>query len=613
MKNAALAAILIAILISSAIGPVGLVQAQGNIGPKHEFRGAWIATVIRLDWPPRGPSSLQQKQLIAQLDSLKGAGINAVFFQIRSEADAMYESAIEPWSFWLTGQQGKAPDPFYDPLTFAIEEAHKRGMELHAWFNPYRAVRGSGYVNSDDHVSKAHPEWILTFGSVKTTDPGLQEVRDYIVNIIADVATRYDIDGVHFDDYFYPYPPNNISIEDAQTFADHSRGFTNLGDWRRDNVNLMVQAISDTLAAIDPLIKFGISPFGIWKNGVPSGIFGLDAYNVIYGDALTWLKNEWIDYLVPQLYWAFGGGQDYGKLAPWWAEQMNGRHLYPGHGAYRADPNTFSRTLFSATEIPNQIRFNRDHDGISGSVFFRAKNLTLFKTKGLSDSLSSDFYRYPALTPPMAWKDQTPPPAPQALAFEWTGAGELTLSWAEAGGGFDSPYSRYTVYRVEADSPPDLDAASEDPSNLIALTGETVLVDRPGVSEQTYYYYVRSASRNSIESGASNVVEVSGVAVSTETEIVPTFKLAQNYPNPFSRKTMIEFRLDRPATVTLRIFDATGRLISALVQGRRMTVGTHTAQWDGTDENGRAVGSGSYFYSLEMEGRRFTRGMMLVR
>ena len=274
-------------------------MAQESDIPKYEFRGAWVATVLGLDWPPFSHSSIQQEQLIVMLDSLKGAGINAVLFQVRSEADAMYESDIEPWSYWLTEHQGSAPNPYFDPLQLAIEEAHKRGMELHAWFNPYRVNRGSGYANADNHVSKTHPDWLLEFGAIQTLDPGLPEVRDHIVRVISDVATTYDIDGVHFDDYFYPYPPGNIQHEDAFTFAVHDRGFTDVGDWRRDNVNLLVQAISDTLREIRPSVKFGISPFGIWKDGVPSGIVGLDAYNVIYADAVAWLNAESIDYLTP--------------------------------------------------------------------------------------------------------------------------------------------------------------------------------------------------------------------------------------------------------------------------------------------------------------------------
>ena len=220
------------LLLALTGGPMQFASAQP--APKHEFRGAWIATVINLDWPgSRGTfiSNQQQAQLTTMLDKLKKAGINAVFFQVRSEADAMYESPYEPWSYWLTGRQGVPPNPFYDPLTFAVEEAHKRGMELHAWFNPYRTVRGSGYTNHASHVSVQHPEWTLTIGNLTVLNPGLQKVRDHITTVIADVVRRYDIDGVHFDDYFYPYPPNQITLQDRETFNNDPRGFRSIGAW----------------------------------------------------------------------------------------------------------------------------------------------------------------------------------------------------------------------------------------------------------------------------------------------------------------------------------------------------------------------------------------------
>ena len=221
-------------------------DAQSGQRPKQEFRGVWIATVANLDWPIRDAAPAQQKALLVlMLDRLKDAGINSVFFQVRSESDAMYDSPIEPWSYWLTGRQGRAPDPWYDPLAFAVDEAHKRGLELHAWFNPYRAYyRGSGYTLSPLHVTQTHPEWLLWFGNIRVLDPGRAAVRDYVTGVVMDVVRRYDIDGVHFDDYFYPYPPNEISSEDAATFAEESRGFSSLFEWRRDNVNIFVAQLA---------------------------------------------------------------------------------------------------------------------------------------------------------------------------------------------------------------------------------------------------------------------------------------------------------------------------------------------------------------------------------
>ncbi|MBN2600656.1 MAG: family 10 glycosylhydrolase, partial [Candidatus Marinimicrobia bacterium] len=300
--------------------------------PKYEFRATWIATVLRLDWPKSSTVSTQKSQLISILDNMQKANFNAAIFQIRPVCDAFYASDIEPWSNWLTGTEGQAPSPYYDPLEFAIEEAHKRGIELHAWFNPYRAKKGSSDGTSADHVFNKHPEWILAVGSKKSSDnryyaldeqetndtkgtdyilnPGLAVVREYVLGVIMDVVNRYDVDGVHMDDYFYPY--SGITNEDQTTFVEENRGFSNIGDWRRDNVNLLIESIYDSIRIIKPDVKFGMSPFGIWKNGVPDGIVGTSSYSAIYCDPIAWLDGHYIDYLTPQLYWPFGGAQDYG-------------------------------------------------------------------------------------------------------------------------------------------------------------------------------------------------------------------------------------------------------------------------------------------------------------
>lgn len=559
-----------AVLLLALTG--ALVQsASAQPALKHEFRGAWIATVINLDWPGSGGtfiSNQQKAQLTTMLDSLKEAGINAIFFQVRSESDAMYESPYEPWSHWLTGRQGIPPNPFYDPLTLAVEEAHKRGMELHAWFNPYRVVRGSGYPNHASHLSVQHPEWTLTFERNNApplilSNPGLQEARDHIATVIADVVRRYDIDGVHFDDYFYPYNPT-ITSEDRETFNNDPRGFISIGAWRRDNVNLLVAQVADSVNTIRPSVKFGISPFGIWKNGVPQGIVGLDAYNVIYGDATAWLEAGTVDYLVPQLYWAFGGGQDYAKLAPWWAARTRetNRHLYIGHGLHKADRATFDRSLFSSNEVPRQVRFNRARDDIQGSVFFRAKNISVFSSGGFADTLRTNLYYTPALTPPMDWKDMSAPETPGTLTFVWTDANEVVLSWAAPVSSMPD-VRRYAVYRVRSPVPPPTAFAVDDPNNLIAVTGGISFTDRPEMIAGTdpLHYFVTSVSANSIESEASNVVSLDTDPTGAETEQPEAFALFQSYPNPFRESVEIRFSLRQPSPVTLRIYDALGREI----------------------------------------------------
>jgi len=479
-----------------------------TLPPKREFRGAWIATVINLDWPSSRVLSAeaQRQELIRILDELKSAGINAVMFQIRSECDAMYASTLEPWSYWLTGQQGVPPAPFYDPLEFAIAEAHQRGMELHAWFNPYRSVREVGnYTNAANHISVLHPDWLIQTGNTKILDPGLPMVRSLVTSVMMDVVSRYDIDGVHLDDYFYPYPPNQISNQDDKTFATYSRGFTNRGDWRRDNVNLLIKMIYDSIQAVKPYVKFGMSPFGIWQNNVPSGIIGLDAYSVIYCDALAWLKQKTIDYLTPQLYWPFGGGQDYGKLMPWWASQMNGRHLYPGQAAYRV-------TNWNANEIPRQIRLNRSTPNAKGSVFFRALNFRE-NPKGFVDSLKTNLYRYPALPPIMTWKDSVPPNIPQNLRYERvTGTGTAELRWDAPPPAADgNTASRYVVYRFDNPSIPP--TALEDPGKIVAIVGNKNNAPKTPATNGNSYYAATALDRNSNESTLSNVLMVSPPAL----------------------------------------------------------------------------------------------------
>ena len=483
-----------------------ILQAQSN-HPKREFRAAWIATVVNLDWPSSTLlSTRQQKQeLIDILDGLKETGINAVIFQIRSECDAMYQSNIEPWSYWLTGQQGKAPNPFYDPLKFAVEEAHKRGMEIHAWFNPYRVVRDikNAYPVASTHVSVQHPDWIVKYDNIKVLNPGLPQVRDYIANVISDVVRRYDIDGVHFDDYFYPYPVSGVTFDDNSTFQQYPNGFNNKSDWRRNNVNIFIKQVEDSIQAIKPWVKFGISPFGIWKNGVPGGITGLSSYDDLYADDMFWIRNHYIDYLTPQLYWPFGGAQDYGKLMPWYADSAAryDRHFYPGQAAYRI-------TSWSASEVPNQMRANRNNPNTQGSVFFRALVGVLDNEKGFTDSLKNDLYKYPALLPVMNWKDTVKPNAPLNFKFERIAStGRTGLSWdlpiiASDG---DSA-SRYVIYHFNTLTPQQSDY--DNAENIVSIEGERENFPSSSNLSAPYYFSVTALDRNYNESLPSNVIEI---------------------------------------------------------------------------------------------------------
>ncbi len=577
-----------------------------QIPPKREFRAAWIATVLNLDWPSTrgGDPQTQRNQLITILDGLKSAGINAVIFQIRSECDAMYPSNIEPWSYWLTGQQGSAPVVPFDPLQFAIQEAHARGMEIHAWFNPYRAERQVGnYPLAPNHVINTNPGWILTFGSLKMLNPGMSAVRNYIARVIGDVVRKYpEIDGVHFDDYFYPYSPK-ITTEDQATFAAEPRGFTDINMWRRDNVNIFVKQVYDTILAINPRVKFGISPFGIWKSGTPQGIVGLSAYDDIFCDALAWLQQRTIDYLTPQLYWPFGGGQDYGKLMPWWASVVSssGRHFYPGHAAYRIiDGN------WNASEVPNQIRMNRNTAGTLGSVFFRARYGVTNNPKGFADSLRNDLYKYPALRPIMPWKETTPPNSPSALTITKFSSSAI-VSWSAPTVASDGEIaSQYVVYRSSS-----LPINYNDPRLIVSIQTTTSYAESTlpptGV---THYYAVTALDRLQNESQPSNIMglNASGV-VGIEQQVSPpiAFRLNQNFPNPFNPTTLISFRIPKEENVTLVVYDLLGREVRVLVDGIK-SAGDHQVLFDAS-----GLPTGVYIYRLRAGEFVESRKMQLVR
>lgn len=495
------------LVLAALLSTLPEISFAQNLPPKREFRGAWIATVINLDWPssPFLTPEAQRAELIRILDELRSHGVNAVMFQVRSESDAMYASTIEPWSYWLTGQQGKPPAPFYDPLEFAVAEAHQRGIELHAWFNPYRASREVGnYANAPNHVTVVHPEWDIQIGSIKFLDPGLPQVREHVTSVVMDVVRRYDVDGVHFDDYFYPYPPNQISNQDDATFATYPRGFTNRGDWRRDNVNLLIQMIHDSIQVVKPHVKFGMSPFGIWRNGVPSGITGLDAYSTIYCDALAWLTQQTIDYITPQLYWPFGGGQDYGKLMPWWGTQRNSRHYYPGQGVYRA-------TTWAPNEVPRQVRANRANANVGGSIMFRALNFRE-NGNGFADSLKNDLFRYHALAPVMAWKDVVPPNAPRNLRYERiAGTGTAGLKWDLPPTASDGDSaSMYVIYYFNTPNIQPGDLA--DPSRILSVTNTRVHRPPQPATSGPLYFTATALDRNANESVRGNVLQIAAPA-----------------------------------------------------------------------------------------------------
>lgn len=403
--------------------PVALLAAPGSSPavnilpppPEREFRAAWIATVGNSCWPskPGLTTAQQQAELIAILDRCAALKLNAVIFQVRPACDALYQSQIEPWSEYLTGIQGRAPQPFYDPLAFAVAEAHRRGLELHAWFNPFRAHHFQAVSPiAPNHITRTHPELVRSYGKYLWLDPGEPAVRDYTIRVVMDIVKRYDIDGIHYDDYFYPYPEKNFAgvQEEFPDSASWKKYGINSGltrdDWRRHNVDLFVQQLYHAVKAEKPWVKVGISPFGIWRPQNPPGVTGFDSYALLYADSRKWLLEGWCDYFSPQLYWPIQPpAQSFAALLGWWnAQNAHHRHVWPGLDSLKVGG------AWQPAEIVNQIALTRRYPG-PGHIHWSV--MALMRNAALDSVLARDVYREPALIPACPWLNDTSPPPPK--------------------------------------------------------------------------------------------------------------------------------------------------------------------------------------------------------
>lgn len=423
---------------SAPVAPARVRPAVSAEAPPlaREFRGVWVASVANIDWPSKRSLSTaeQQAELIALLDRAAALKLNAVLFQIRPAADALYASKIEPWSEYLTGAQGRAPVPFWDPLEFAIKEAHARNLELHAWFNPYRARHTDAKSPlSPTHIARTNPTLVKPYAGYLWMDPGEPAVRARTLRVVLDVVQRYDVDGVHIDDYFYPYPENDrrgraIPFPDDRSWKRYVRegGKLSRADWRRRNVDLLVEALDEGVHKAKPWVRFGISPFGIWRPGYPTQVRGFDAYEKLYADARKWLREGWVDYFTPQLYWpTTKREQAYPALLDWWVgENVMGRHMWPGNFTSRA--GGVGSGAFSVGELVEQIRVTRLQDGATGNVHFSMKSF-LTNQAGMNDTLLVGPYAAPALVPATPWLKAAAPPLPTARLSETSTGTRLLL------------------------------------------------------------------------------------------------------------------------------------------------------------------------------------------
>ena len=473
------------ILLTVALMLAVAVGAQ----QKREMRGAWIQCVNG-QFQGLGTVKMQQT-LTYQLNELQRDGVNVIIFQVRPECDALYESKLEPWSRFLTGQQGKAPSPYWDPLKWMIEECHKRGMELHAWINPYRAKTKGTKMLASNHISVRKPMNCFAYDELFILNPGIAENRDYICEVAKDIVTRYDVDGIHMDDYFYPYPVKGEGIPDDELFYDNSNGLKNQNDWRRYNVNLFIEQFYKTVHAAKPWVKVGISPFGIYRNKrnseIGSNTNGLQNYDDLYADILLWVNNGWLDYCVPQIYWEIGNkAADYDTLIHWWNQYASARPLVIGEDVERTvkyrdpkNPNThqLSAKMALHQQLPN----------VQGSVLWYAKAV-VDNVGNYGTSLRQTYWRYPALQPAMPFIDDKAPGKVRKMKPIWTSDGYVLFWTAPKGDDWNDQAVKYVVYRFGAKEK----INTNDPSKICAITTQP-FYKLPYVDGKEKWVYVVTA------------------------------------------------------------------------------------------------------------------------
>jgi uncharacterized lipoprotein YddW (UPF0748 family) len=482
---------------------VACVNAQHS--PKRELRAAWIATVMNIDWPSQKDlsSSQQKDEFCNLLDTLKSVGMNAVIVQVRPAADAFYPSSYEPWSEYLTGKQGRPPEPYYNPLAFMIEQAHARGLEFHAWFNPYRASMNESFTPATNHPILQRPDWFLRYGGKIYYDPGHPEARNFVLDAILEVVRHNDVDAIHFDDYFYPYRIAGLEFPDDSTYACYGKGdFTDKDSWRRNNVNHFVENLYTRLQREKPHVKMGISPFGVWRNNDKdvrgsATQAGQTNYDDLYADVLKWLSEGWIDYVTPQIYWHIGFDKaEYKTLVEWWSRNSHGRHVYIGQGIYRIGQNGWTHQ----NEIVNQVSFNRSVNEVQGSMYFSAKVFAKNKL-GINRKIDS-LYSIKALVPTMPWKKSNLISPPELLDISGSVRKGVTLEWKD-----DSVNnaSYYVVYRFKSPVAGPLD----DAASIVDIVprkagGRQRWLDTTVKRRTVYTYVVTSVERLHQESTRSN-------------------------------------------------------------------------------------------------------------
>ena len=482
------------IIISSCFG----IHMNAQTSPKREMRGIWISTVSNIDWPSKPGLTTKQLQQETDgiLDHLQEMGFNAVFFQVRPASDAFYASSIEPWSVYLTGKQGEAPEKDFDPLQYWIEQSHRRGMELHAWINPFRATTNVQKGSSPLYITQTHPEWIIQYNKKGYIDPGIPEARSYLYKIIEEITHNYDLDGIHLDDYFYPYPVEKETFGDALSFQAHNPKALPLAEWRRQNINQFIAGAHKTVKTTKPWIAFGVSPFGVWRNASDDARgsqtkAGTTAYDILYADVLTWMENQWIDYVIPQIYWESAHpSANFNTLAEWWAQQP-GCTKYIGHALYKINNGTTAWA--DKKEIPNQLIKARKTKDIEGSVLFSYKQFNR-SLLGLDSFLTTNHYKYKALTPDL-YLQKTP-----AIKIDRIKEKNHILHWQTNN---DELVRFFVVYRYQKKDR----FNTRDAKFIYRITdGNTIQLD--GKRGEKYHYVIAPVDRYRKEHEPSKKIKV---------------------------------------------------------------------------------------------------------
>ncbi len=495
----------------------GISDATAGMGvpavPKRELRGVWVASVANIDFPqkPGTDTAALKREWMQMLDLFERAGLNAVIVQIRPASDALYPSRLAPWSKYLTGKQGMPPQGGWDPLAFMISTAHDRNFEFHAWLNPYRVTNDSDTASlAPDHVFYTHRDWILKYGTKYYLNPSLPQVRSHLIEVVEEIIKLYHVDAIHMDDYFYPYRIAGEEFPDAADFARYGKGFTNVDDWRRHNVDTLIAMLHDRIQALRPGLEFGISPFSVWRNqdkdpqGSPTRA-GQTNYDDLYADIRKWLQMGWIDYVVPQLYFHIGFEPvDYEKTLKWWYDNAFGAKLYVGMAAYRVGSDRTPQWR-EPDQIPRQLRLNRSLENVHGHVFFSAKQL-FQNPLGLTDSLANAYFSSPALFPLRKGPDFAPLKPPKLQSVRKANGG-MQLTWKSRDTG-NLP-RHWVVYRFSDGEAPNI----ERPGSILEIlrvqnqNGKVTFMDTKGLKGTKYQYLLTGMDQNYSESRPSNVLK----------------------------------------------------------------------------------------------------------